>query len=135
MARVWRSIKDVDDDKNGFLHTEELEACFIEHFAPELQGKSLVYFFRRWSTDHDKNMVNYRLIKDAIMSKVEHFSTPVKDMQSSRFMQRSGTMSQLNSELKQKMGLAANIQNRGFESYINKPMKATSNAVDMEKFP
>ena len=36
MARVWRSIKDVDDDKNGFLQVDELEACFIEHFAPEL---------------------------------------------------------------------------------------------------
>lgn len=70
MARVWRSIKDVDDDKNGFLQVEELEACFIEHFAPELNGKSLVYFFRRWSTDHDKDMVNYRLIKEAIMAKV-----------------------------------------------------------------
>ena len=67
MAKVWRSIKDVDDDKNGFLQVGELEACFIEHFAPELRGKSLVYFFRRWSTDHDKDMVNYRMIKEAIM--------------------------------------------------------------------
>lgn len=72
-ARVWRSIKDVDDDKNGFLQVDELEACFIEHFAPELQGKSLVYFFRRWSTDHDKDMVNYRLIKETIMSQVKQF--------------------------------------------------------------
>ena len=135
MARVWRSIKDVDDDKNGFLQVDELQACFIEHFAPELRGKSLVYFFRRWSTDHDKDMVNYRLIKEAIMSQVQQFSTPVKDMESSRYMQRSGTMVGLNSQLKEKMGLAANGQNRGFESYINKPMKAISGTVDMEKQP
>jgi len=71
MARVWRTIKDIDDDKNGFLQAEELEMCFREHFAPELDGKSLIYFFRRWSTDHDKELVNYRLVKEAIMAKVE----------------------------------------------------------------
>lgn len=53
MAKVWRSIKDIDDDHNGFLEVNELEDCFREHFAPELEGRSLVYFFRRWSTDHD----------------------------------------------------------------------------------
>jgi len=36
MAKVWRSIKDIDDEKNGFLSVTELEECFIEHFAPEL---------------------------------------------------------------------------------------------------
>ena len=71
MARVWRTIKDIDDDKNGFLQADELEMCFTEHFAPELDGKSLIYFFRRWSTDHDKELVNYRLIKDAIIAKME----------------------------------------------------------------
>ena len=70
------------------------------------------------------------------MSKVEVFHTPVKEMrQSGRFMQRSGTMTTLNKELKDKMDMASNNKNRGFESYINKPLKATSGAVEMEKFP
>ena len=38
----------------------ELELCFREHFAYELDGKSLVYYFRRFSTDHDKDLINYR---------------------------------------------------------------------------
>ena len=79
MAKVWRSIKDIDNDKNGFLAVDELEQCFREHFAPELEGKSLVYFFRRWSTDHDKDLANYRFIKEAIMEKVKVFKTPSKD--------------------------------------------------------
>lgn len=133
MARVWRSIKEVDDDKNGFLLTEELEACFVEHFAPELLGRSLIYFFRRWSTDHDKDLVNYRLIKDAIMEKVNTFQTPVKEMAASGYMQRSGTMAALGTDLKNKMGLASNNKPGGFESYINKPLKATSGMIDMEK--
>lgn len=70
MAKVWRAIKDIDDDRNGFLQSDELEQCFREYFAPELAGKSLAYFFRRWNTDHDKDMVNYRFVKDTIMEKV-----------------------------------------------------------------
>ena len=70
---VWRSIKDFDSDKNGFLFTQELDGCFREHFAPELEGKSLVYFFRRWGTDHDKEFINYRLIKEFIEAKVAEF--------------------------------------------------------------
>ena len=46
MARVWRSIKDNDVDSNGFLSVDELDNCFREHFAPELDGKSIVYFLR-----------------------------------------------------------------------------------------
>ena len=79
MQKVWRSIKDIDDEKNGFLAVNELEDCFREHFAPELEGKSLVYFFRRWSTDHDKDLVNYRRIKETILQKIYEFKTPVKD--------------------------------------------------------
>ena len=63
VAKVWRAIKDVDNDSNGFLEVNELELCFREHFSYELDGKSLVYFFRRYSTDHDKELINYRLIK------------------------------------------------------------------------
>lgn len=73
MAKVWRSIKDIDNDKNGFLQADELEGCFREHFAPELDGKSLAYFFRRWNTDHDKEMVNYRHVKETIMAKIRDY--------------------------------------------------------------
>ena len=59
-AKVWRGIKEEDVDQNGFLEVNELELCFREHFAYELDGKSLVYYFRRFSTDHDKDLINYR---------------------------------------------------------------------------
>ena len=81
---VWRSIKDFDSDKNGFLQANELEGCFREHFAPELEGKSLVYFFRRWSTDHDKELINYRLIREYIEAKVAEFSPSLTESKSKR---------------------------------------------------
>ena len=34
-----------------------------------MDGKSLVHFFRRFSTDHDKNLVNYRKIKTILYAK------------------------------------------------------------------
>lgn len=63
MVAVWRSVKESDIDKNGFMNSNELEACFKEHFPVEFEGKSLVYFFRKFSAPHDKNMINYRKLK------------------------------------------------------------------------
>mmetsp|Transcript_37999 Transcript_37999/g.46420 ORF Transcript_37999/g.46420 Transcript_37999/m.46420 type:complete len:94 (-) Transcript_37999:1451-1732(-) len=77
-AKVWRAIKDIDNDKNGFLGVEELELCFREQFPVALDGHSLVHFFRRWSTDHDKDMVNYRYIKETLVGAMEQFRTPSK---------------------------------------------------------
>lgn len=69
IAAVWRSVKEFDVDKNGFLSDHELEGCFREHFAVELDGKSLIYYFRKFSTDHDKELINYRLIRGTLVAK------------------------------------------------------------------
>ena len=36
-----------------------------------MENKSCVYFFRHFSTDHDKSLVNYRNIKMRIMERIE----------------------------------------------------------------
>lgn len=64
MKLVWKSVKESDIDKNGFLMCSELEDCFKEQWPAEFEGKSLVYYFRKYSTEHDKNMINYRQIKN-----------------------------------------------------------------------
>ena len=66
MAAVWKSVKENDIDKNGFMLCSELEDCFKEHYPAELEGKSLVFYFRKFSTDHDKNLINYRGIMKQI---------------------------------------------------------------------
>lgn len=102
-AKVWRAIKDIDVDKNGFLSVEELELCFREQFPVALDGRSLVYYFRRWSTDHDKDMVNYRTVKESLIAAMEQFRTPSKAFDSehqqsrSRFNVRSDNLSELGS--------------------------------------
>ena len=64
---VWRGVREVDCDKNGFLMAEELENCFREFYATELDGKSLSYYFREFGTDHDKSLVNYKKIKENVL--------------------------------------------------------------------
>lgn len=68
MSAVWKSVKENDIDKNGFMLCSELEDCFKEHYPAELYGKSLVFYFRKFSTDHDKNLINYRGIMKQIHS-------------------------------------------------------------------
>ena len=72
---VWRSIRDNDEDRNGFLGADELELCFREHFPHELDGRSLIYYFRKYSTDHDKNLVNYTKIKQSIVNGINGIDT------------------------------------------------------------
>ncbi len=67
---VWRSIKSVDLDKNGFLTIDELESCFRDIFPFDFDGKSAVHFFRNYSTDHDISLVNYRRIKEDILKRI-----------------------------------------------------------------
>jgi hypothetical protein len=50
---VWRAIKSVDLDKNGFLSIDELESCFRDIFPVDFDGKSAVHYFRICGTDHD----------------------------------------------------------------------------------
>ena len=68
---VWRAIKAVDLDKNGFLQIDELESCFRDIFPYDLNGKSSVHYFRQFGTDHDKSLVNYRKIKEDILRRVK----------------------------------------------------------------
>ena len=112
MAFVWRSIKDHDADKNGFLAVDELDGCFREHFAPELEGKSMVYYFRKFSTDHDKDLVNYRKIKEGIVSKMDVFK--------SSEMMRSGTLANLHAAPRKEIATGAAV-----EQFTNRPLKVS----------
>ena len=52
----------------------------------------------------------------------------------SRFMQRSGTMQALNSDLKARMGLMERQNPSNLESYVNKPLRAApASVIQMEK--
>lgn len=47
---IWKSIKKIDKDSNGFVTIEELEEIFREQFPIELDGKSLYYYFKKFAS-------------------------------------------------------------------------------------
>lgn len=47
---IWKSIKKIDKDSNGFVTIDELEEIFREWFPVELEGKSAYYYFRKFGS-------------------------------------------------------------------------------------
>ncbi len=43
---IWKSIKKIDKDSNGYVTLEELDEIFREWFPLELEGKTINRFFR-----------------------------------------------------------------------------------------
>lgn len=63
---IWRSIRKIDKDSNGFVTIEELEEIFREWFPVELEGKTPYSYFRKFSAVSNKNLINYKPIKEKI---------------------------------------------------------------------
>lgn len=47
---IWKSIKKIDKDSNGFVTIEELDEIFREWFPVELEGKSPFYYFKKFGS-------------------------------------------------------------------------------------
>jgi len=52
------------------MEMDELQNAFVEQFPYELEGKSLVYFFRRFAAQHDKNFINYKEVRRLLADKL-----------------------------------------------------------------
>jgi hypothetical protein len=67
---VWRSVKNLDIDKNGFISIQELGDLFKDYFPKEMVGKSLSNYFRKHISNYDKTLINYKPIKAEITSEL-----------------------------------------------------------------
>lgn len=47
---IWKSIKQIDKDSNGFVTSAELEEIFREWFPVELDGKTLSAYFKNFKS-------------------------------------------------------------------------------------
>ena len=63
---VWRSVKKIDKDRNGYVTIEELDEIFREWFPLEMEGKTLQRWFRQWASVQNRNLINYREIKEQV---------------------------------------------------------------------
>jgi hypothetical protein len=63
-AGIWKSIKKIDKDSNGYVTVEELDEIFREWFPLELEGKTVTRFFRsRYGSIANRNLINYKQMK------------------------------------------------------------------------
>ena len=63
---IWKSIKRIDKDNNGYVTIEEIDEIFKEWFPMELEGKSLRFFFKRFGSVQNKSLIHYKKIKEQI---------------------------------------------------------------------
>ena len=47
---IWRSIKTIDKDSNGYVTIDELEEIFREQFPLELDNRSLYHYFKKFAS-------------------------------------------------------------------------------------
>ena len=58
---IWKSIKKIDKDSNGYVTLEELDEIFREWYPLELEGKTLNRYFRqKYCSMSNKNLINYK---------------------------------------------------------------------------
>ena len=68
---IWRSIKSIDKDSNGYVTLEELDEIFREWFPIQLEGKTLNRFFReKYGSVQNRNLINYKQLKNDINSQI-----------------------------------------------------------------
>jgi len=58
---IWKSVKKIDKDSNGYVTLEELDEIFREWYPLELEGKTLNRFLRsKYGSISNRNLINYK---------------------------------------------------------------------------
>jgi hypothetical protein len=47
-GNIWKAVKKIDKDSNGFVGQEELEELFREQFPLEMDGKTISLFLKKY---------------------------------------------------------------------------------------
>lgn len=69
-AGIFKSIKKIDKDSNGFVTIEELDEIFREWYPLEMEGKTLNRYLKRvFGSLSNRNLINYKQLKAEILSK------------------------------------------------------------------
>ena len=82
-SEIWREVKTIDCDRNGLISLIEIETLFRDYFPDLLEGKSLTYYFRQSVVPYDKNIVNYKPIKEQLNQEVSQKMKEMRENNSS----------------------------------------------------
>lgn len=64
---LLRSIKDIDQDNNGYVTTTELDDMLKVHL-PELKDKDLKKLFKPWASIQNRILIDYKKVKEHLQS-------------------------------------------------------------------
>jgi hypothetical protein len=67
---LWTDVRKIDIDKNGLMDINDLETLMKDYFPDHLEGKSLFYYLKQFCVSYDKNVINYKLVKESINKEV-----------------------------------------------------------------
>lgn len=71
-AGIFKSIKKIDKDSNGFVTIEEIDEIFREWYPLEMEGKTLNRHFRKmYGSVSNRNLINYKQLKAEILNKAK----------------------------------------------------------------
>ena len=69
---IFKSIKKIDKDSNGFVTIEELDEIFREWYPLETEGKTMNRYLKKvYGSVSNRNLINYKQLKSDMLAKVQ----------------------------------------------------------------
>jgi hypothetical protein len=79
LAVIFRIIKDIDKDNNGYVTNQELDDIFKVSYEKELGGRDLKPLFKRFASIQNRILIDYKRLKDYLMGKVQEVASSAID--------------------------------------------------------
>ena len=98
---IWKAIKGIDKDQNGFVTSDELEVIFKEYFPLDLDRKSTAHVFKEYASPLNKVLINYKSLKDeinAIIIEKTNRETHIKDFSKKSTLLSKSVLHKLNEQ-------------------------------------
>ena len=71
-----RSIKDIDQDNNGYVTTTELDDILKYHLPTELSNRSLKPLFKPFASIQNRILIDYKKWKETLRQRLAEFENP-----------------------------------------------------------
>lgn len=71
---IFKSIKDIDQDNNGYVTTTELEDIIRIHY-PELRNKNLKKAFKPYASIQNRILIDYKKLRKDLIEKIKQKMT------------------------------------------------------------
>ena len=76
VGKIMRSIKDIDQDNNGYVTTTELDDILKYHMPQELSNRSLKPLFKPFASIQNRILIDYKKWKETLRKRLAEFEGP-----------------------------------------------------------